>query len=308
MLILRQYTKGIQKGEAKNYRPIALASHVINILERIMAKNMAIYLEGNNIMNEEQHGFRMGHSCLSQLLSHHEKIVEGLENKNNIDVVYLDFAKAFDKVDHGILLHKIRVSGKLGEWLHCFLTGRVQTVTVGGAVSKPSVVVSGVPQGSVLGPILFLIHISNINEHVIHSSVASFADDTRVLREISSAADAHTLQADLNTIYSWAKTKKNMSFNENKFEHLSYSTDRNMDHYTYTAPDGSCIDTKDYVKDLGVTLSRDGTFGIHINNVAKRARNQAGWILRTFRTRDTVPMLSLYKSLVIPLLEYCCQL
>lgn len=81
-----------------------------------------------------------------------------------------------------------------------------------------------------------------------------------------------------------------------------------MNHYTITAPDGSCINTKDFVKDLGITLSRDGTFGIHINNVGHRAQNQAGWIMQTFRSREKVSMLTLYKSLVRPLLEYCCQL
>ena len=144
-----------------------------------------------------------------------KKIIEGLENKNPVDVVYLDFAKAFDKVDHGILLHKLRdsgITGKLGVWLHCFLTKREQSVAVGGAVSKPSIVTSGVPQGSVLGPILFLIHITDINEHIMHSSVASFADDTRVLREVSSTTDADLLQADLTMIYSWAE-QNNMSFN-----------------------------------------------------------------------------------------------
>ncbi|KAK3888733.1 hypothetical protein Pcinc_007208 [Petrolisthes cinctipes] len=143
--------KGGSKGEAKNYRPIALTSHIIKIMEKIIVRNMSIYLEEKNILNNYQHGFRVGRSCLSQLLSHHEKIINGLENKKNIDAIYLDFAKAFDKVDHGILLHKLRdfgISGKLGKWLHCFLVNRQQSVAVSGVVSKPSIVTSGVPQGT----------------------------------------------------------------------------------------------------------------------------------------------------------------
>lgn len=276
-----------------------------------MVKSMATYLEQNDRMNQDQHGFRAGRSCLSQLLAHYETILGKLEYNKNVDVVYLDFAKAFDKVDHGILLHKTRqmgITGKLGMWLHSFLTGREQCVAAGGAVSQPSEVTSGVPQGSVLGPLLFLIHISDINIHVLHSSVVSFADDTRVLKEVSSISDADQLQTDLTSLYSWAE-HNNMSFNNNKFEHIHYSpAGINYNTFTYTAPDGSHVDTKEFIRDLGITLSCDGNFTQHIHNVVKKARSQAGWILRTFRTRDFRPMLTLYKSLVIPLLEYCCQL
>ena len=303
--------KGGSKAEAKNYRPIALTSHIIKVLERIIAKNMAQYLEQNNKMNQDQHGFRTGHSCLSQLLTHYETILEKLEYNKNVDVIYLDFAKAFDKVDHGVLLHKIKqmgIAGKLGMWLHSFLIDREQCVAVGGAVSQPSAVMSGVPQGSVLGPLLFLIHITDINEHVLHSSVASFADDTRVLKEVSSISDAEQLQTDLTSLYAWGD-QNNMSFNNNKFQHMHYSPGGVSDNvHKFTAPDCSDIDTKEHIKDLGVILSADGNFTLHIQDVVKRARSQAGWILRTFRTRERLPMLTLYKSLVIPLLEYCCQL
>lgn len=301
--------KGGSKGEAKNYRPIALTSHIIKIMEKIIVKSMSIYLEENNILNNDQHGFRVGRSCLSQLLSHHEKILIGLENKKDMDVIYLDFAKAFDKVDHGILLHKLRdsgISGKLGKWLHCFLVNRQQSVAVSGVVSKPSIVTSGVPQGSVLGPLLFLLHISDINKLVKYSTVSSFADDTRILKEVSTTADADLLKKDLSAIYLWAE-QNNMSFNSSKFEHINYGKDQ-LNVHTYSAHDGSTIESKRQVLDLGVTLSRDGSFTLHITNITKKARKQAGWILRTFRTRDITPMLTLYKSLIIPLLEYCCQL
>ena len=303
--------KGGSRAEAKNYRPVALTSHIIKVLERIIVKNMATYLEENNKLNQHQHGFRTGHSCLSQLLAHYEAILENLELNKDVDVVYLDFSKAFDKVDHGILLHKCRqmgITGKLGVWLHSFLTGREQRVAAAGEVSQLSAVISGVPQGSVLGPLLFLIHISDINTHVLHSSVASFADDTRVLKDISSESDADQLQTDLASLYLWAE-QNNMSFNNNKFEHMHYTVGgNNVTEYRYLAPDRSHIETKQTVKDLGIAQSSDGNFTQHIHEVVKKARSQAGWILRTFRTREIRPMLTLYKSLVIPLLEYCCQL
>lgn len=298
-------------SEAKNYRPVALTSHIIKTLEKIIAMAIGKYLEDNNKMNNDQHGFRMGRSCLTQLLNHHEKIINALEQDNVIDVVYLDFAKAFDKVDHGILLHKMRslgIAGKLGVWLHNFLTGREQRVAVDGAVSRPSAVTSGVPQGSVLGPLLFLVHLSDINNQVQYSSVSSFADDTRVIKEILTDDASELLQKDLEALYRWTE-ENNMSLNNNKFEHLMYRNAHNtMATHTYKAHDGSVIETKQHVQDLGVTLSCDGTFTTHIQNVTKRARSQVGWVLRTFQTRDKLPMLTLYKSLVVPLLEYSCQL
>ena len=303
--------KGGSRAEAKNYRPIALTSHIIKVLEKLLVKRMSSYLEENDKLNQDQYGFRAGRSCLAQLLAHYEKIIAALEHNKNIDVIYLDFAKAYDKVDHGILIHKVRemgIMGKIGVWLHSFLTNREQSVAVSGVVTQPSVVTSGVPQGSVLGPLLFLIHISDITDHTEHSTVASFADDTRVLREVSSESEAALLQADLSALYSWAD-ENNMSFNNNKFEHMMYSPSiHNNDAHVYLAQDESHIVTKENIRDLGVTLSCDGNFTTHITNVTKKARSQVGWILRVFKTRDTLPMMTIYKSLVLPLLEYCCQL
>ena len=133
-------------------------------------------------MNPKQHGFRSGRSCLSQLLEHHNKILEELEKSNNVDVIYLDFTKAFDKVDHGILLNKLKKIGinvKIGVWIHNFLPNRQQCVAVNGTSSSECQVRSGIPQGSVLVPILFLIHISDINYEILDlTAVTCFANDT----------------------------------------------------------------------------------------------------------------------------------
>ena len=127
------------------------------------------YMEENNLFNPGQHGFRLGRSCLSQLIAHYDLITRLLESGRNVDVIYIDFAKAFDKVDYLVTMKKLKgmgISGKLGRWIHAFLTNRKQAVVVNGTKSMPADVKSGVPQGSVLGPLLFLVLIGDIDREV----------------------------------------------------------------------------------------------------------------------------------------------
>lgn len=307
--------KGGDKGMAKNYRPIALTSHVIKVFEKVLRKHIVGHLERNNFMNPGQHGFRSGRSCLSQLIQHHDQIVDALEKNHDIDIIYLDFAKAFDKVDHNIILQKLsslKITGKIGRWIRSFLTNREQTVMVNGTKSSPAPVISGVPQGSVLGPIIFLILIGDIDADVNNSFVASFADDTRIAKPINPSRqrqDKLELQNDLTSVYRWADTN-NMKFNDTKFEHIHYplklsdsSTSNN-----YYGPSGTPIEEKISVKDLGVTMDYDGDFSTHIGNTIKKSRRMVSWILRTFIARDTRTLITLYKTMVIPLLDYCSQL
>ena len=136
-------------------------------------------MEANNLYNPGQHGFRTGRSCLSQLLDHFDRVLEAIENGKNVDVIYTDFAKAFDKCDHGIIAHKLKklgITGKLGLWIYCFLRYRLQRVTINGVKSQLSKVISSVPQGTVLAPLLFFILISDIDKNTENSFVSSFAD------------------------------------------------------------------------------------------------------------------------------------
>ena len=191
--------KSGNRGLVNNYRPVTLTSHCIKLFERVLAKNITQYLEGNNLFNDGQHGFRSGKSCLFQLLSHHMYILENMSEGKDVDVVYLDFAKAFDRVDHGVLEQKMKrvgISGAVLGWIMEFLRDRKQRVAVDGAMSGESVVVSGVPQGSVLGPLLFLIHLTDLDEDLQHSRLTSFADDSRVLRPIKGEGNCRLLQED----------------------------------------------------------------------------------------------------------------
>ena len=309
--IITPIYKGESRGNPKNYRPVSLTSHLIKIFEKIIGNKLMEFLEKNDKLNRNQHGFRCGRSCLSQLIEHQNRVLEGLENNEDVEVVYLDFAKAFDKVHHGILLQKLRtvgITGKLYDWIKNFLSNRKQSVSVEGCMSSESNVTSGVPQGSVLGPILFLVHISDIDKGTHHCKVSSFADDTRIMKSIKDDSDRTLLQNDLNSIYQWANESK-MKFNADKFEMMRYQLRQSEEGSpNYTTTDGQSIEQKKSVKDLGIIMADSANFSENIALVARKAKSRASWILRTFQSRDELLMKTLLKALIYPIAEYCCQL
>ena len=297
------------RSEPKNYRPVTLTSHLIKIFERVLIKNLVKYLENNDLLNDGQHGFRKGRSCLSQLMDHYQSLLNIMETGEAADVIYLDFAKAFDKVDHGILIRKLTglgVGGSVLCWIYAFLKGRLQTVKVEGSLSCSASVVSGVPQGTVLGPILFLLFIGDIDRDLQFARATSFADDTRVVMQVGDDTDAADLQGDLGTLYKWAEAN-NMKFNGSKFQYLRYGPG-SLGGLHYLTEEGEKIEEATALKDLGIMMSASGTFENHISEICQKGSNMVGWILRTVSTRNSVPMLTLFNAVVRPVLEYCSQL
>ena len=283
----------------------------------MVRKALVNHLEENGLMTDGQHGFRALRSTLTQLLGHFDAILEELEaGASSFDTIYLDFSKAFDKVDHGVLLHKLQnlgVCGKFGTWLAKFLSDRCQIVACDGVKSSKAEVISGVPQGTVLGPVLFLVLILDIGDKVSEGTrVTSFADDTRASRGIKSPSDPIQLQKDIETIYEWAR-KVNMEFNGDKFECIKFRShqslrDESGQEFTYVNEEGKDIEEKDQLKDLGVQLSNDLSFSKHIDKIVSTCKKTTGWIMRTFRTRNEYTMKVLWNAMIQSRLDYCSQL
>jgi hypothetical protein len=306
--------KGGSRSAVKNYRPVALTSHTTKVFERVVRKVLVSHLEERVHLPDGQHGFREGRSCLTQLLSFWDTLLEEMEQGRGVVVVYTDYEKAFDKCENGVLLHRLwdsGVMGKVGCWLAAFLdpAARQQAVGVDGRLSSLRPVISGVPQGTVLGPVLFLVHIALMGADLsVGTTITSFADDTRLKRGIIEEQDCATLQLDLETVYNWAD-RVNMHFNEAKFEVLRFWADRSAaPDILYMAPDGGPIEEKDCTRDLGVQVGTDLMFSTQVDSAVAAGSRMAGWVLRTFRHRSRGVMLTLLRCLIQPRLDYCSQL
>ena len=172
------------------------------MMEHILASNIRKHLDVNNILSTAQHGFRKKHSCETQLLNTVEDLARSLDQREQIDCLILDFSKAFDSVPHQRLLYKMDWYGIQGEthtWIQNWLTSRTQSVVVDGESSEETAVISGVPQGTVLGPLLFILYINDIGNGT-SSTIRLFADDALIYRKITSRAYTATFQIDLNML------------------------------------------------------------------------------------------------------------
>ena len=218
-------------------------------------------------------------------------------------------------MEHGVLLHKLKESkvlGKVGVWLAHFLDSatRQQAVVEDGSVSGLSPVISGVHQGTVMGPVLFLLHISSIAREVSPlTTLKSYVDDTRVQRRVlDSQSDCMTLQSDLQSIYDWAADVA-MIFNGDKFESLRYWPGKSSKPETaYVDPGGKTIEEKSSLRDLGVEMGNNCSFHAHIEKTIAAGNRLVGWALPSISRRSRHVMLTIWKTIVQPKLDYCSVL
>ena len=301
------------RSSPTNYRPISLLCIISKVMEAIIADDLRNFLFSNNLISQRQFGFRPGHSALDMLISLTQRWSDALNNKWEVRAVSLDISRAFDTVWHPALLSKLRsigVDGTLLAWISDFLVGRRQRVVLDGASSNFRNISAGVPQGSVLGPVLFLVYINDLGQS-LENDLFLFADDSTLFRIIRTPADrvaaAESLNRDLNRILEWSRTW-NMSFNPAKFQAITFSFKDQCFPQPPLCFSGFSIHDSKTFKILGITLSPKLSWKEHLTTVAERANRQLGALRRARRYLCQNSLVTLYKSIVRSTLEYCCPL
>ena len=293
------------KASAGNYRPVSLTSHVCKLFESILKDKIVEHIEKFNLLNQSQHDFILNKSCLTNLLEFITFRSNSIDNHKEVDVVYVDFKKAFDKVPHKRLMIKLRsfgISGSIYNWIENWLMNRKQRVVLNGFSSDWKEVTSGVPQGSVLGPLLFIIFVNDIDQSVT-SNLLKFADDAKLFRQVSDQSDVDALREDLRNLYQWSEDWQ-MLFNIDKCKVMHFGCKNSQQQYSIA---GSILSVVEEEKDLGVLIRNDLKVSQQCSKVVKTANQILGMIKRSFQNKSKDIMLLLYKSLVRPHLEYCVQ-
>jgi hypothetical protein len=300
------FKKGSKKKPG-NYRPVSLTSIPCKIMEKIIREEIFQHVEKNKLLVKCQHGFVSNRSCVTNLLGVLDDWTNFLDNGDSVDAIYLDFAKAFDTVPHIRLLHKLEnygVSGRVSEWIRDFLSNRQQRVKVNGTLSDWTRVISGVPQGSVLGPVLFVLFINDLPD-TVESLCSMYADDTKIYNRVNTSDDHKVLQKDLDTLVEWAQ-KWQMKFNAGKCKVLQLGQRQQNFKYEMEAANGESveIETTSCEKDLGIMIDNELKFSKHVETQVNKANKILGMIRRSFEHMDAPTMKTLFCSLVRPHLEF----
>ena len=296
-----------KKGDrqiASNYRPVSLTCVSCKILEHIVFHSIMNHVDWHQILVFFQHGFRALHSCETQLISTIEDLAKGLNDKHQLDLLILDFSKAFDVVPHKRLVKKLQFYGirdKTVNWIQNWLTGRTQRVAVDGESSSESPVKSGVPQGTVLGPFMFILYINDIGKST-SSGIRLFADDCLLYRVIRGEADARELQKDLSQLCSWAKDWQ-MLFNADKCSLLRISKKKVNLKFQYSIH-GKTLKDVEHHPYLGLELDQDLSFTQHTNQTVSKAQRNLNLLRRNISGCSETTKGHAYNALVRPVLEY----
>ena len=303
--IVHPVFKGGNSKQPENYRPISLTCICCKMMERILVSSITTYLEETNQLHHNQYGFRRHFSCESQLIALCEDTLSSLDKRCSVDLAFIDFSKAFDTVSHDCLIEKLNtynLDTKVRSWIKSFLTNRTQRVIIDNCQSDEITVTSGVAQGSVIGPILFLLYINDLPDRM-KCSIRMFADDvviyTNVMGGIGSSSK---LQEDLNMLIRWCEEWK-MSVNVKKCAIMRMSRNKCAVTPAYYLCN-SVIPVVNEFKYLGVIISNTGSWQKHVDYVASKSNQMLRFIKRTFKGCPQSVKESVYVSLVRPLLEY----
>ena len=299
------FKKG-ERNKAENYRPVSLTSIICKTLEHVLCSQILGHCDLHNILTDAQFGFRKRRSCETQLLLTIQDLASNIDVKGQTDAIFLDFSKAFDKVPHERLLHKLNyygIGGNINQWVRNFLENRTQQVTIDGAASQPAPVLSGVPQGSVLGPLLFLLFINDLPDCVSPGTTARlFADDCVLYRNIKTEEDATILQQDLDHLQQWESDWK-MEFHPKKCQAIHCTNKKQFIQRPYTIHNHT-LEEVDSAKYLGVNIHKTLSWNHHINSVTNKANSTRAFLQRNIYQCPRKTKELCYKTLVRPIVEY----
>ncbi|KAG7306859.1 hypothetical protein JYU34_008326 [Plutella xylostella] len=286
------------------YRPISNLSACGKVLESLVQKYILSHVK--NQINENQHGFLPKKSTASNLVSYVSYLSDALDKQNEVHAIYTDFSKAFDLVNHRLLLRKIEgmgIHGSLLRWCESYLSNRSQLVYIKGFRSVEKPVPSGVPQGSHLGPLFFLIFINDLS-NIIKSEFKFFADDLKLYRIVKDIQDCQLIQNDLNNIYKWC-TENCMSLNAEKCLHIKFTRKKHPMPANYSINHTSLKEVNS-IRDLGIIIDSSLSFRHHIDNIINKTSKLSGFINRQMKSlkRPSVTVV-IYNTLVRGILEYC---
>ena len=298
--------KSGSKKLASNYRPISLTSIVCKLFEKLLIDYLLSQLD--HWFSPFQHGFRKGYSCESQLLSFSNELSSNcLLNKLQTDCIIIDYQKAFDAISHSTLIQKfndLNIDSKVTKWICEYLSNRIQYVKMFDHISSSLPVTSGVPQGSALGPILFLIYINDLAT-ALNCRIRLFADDAIIYILIRCIEDCEILQRNLLLLSQWSSSNS-MRIHDNKCKCISFSLSKNPIIFDYNL-DNVIIPRVQHVKYLGLTFSCDLSWNEHINTIVSKASRNLHFVMRNLKFASPEVKNMAYKSLVLPSLEYACS-
>ena len=301
------YKKG-NKSNPLNYRPVSLTSILCKMLERFIREEWVKMLGKHKMLTGKQFGFRQGRSCVSNLLCYYDRVTDIMQNREGwVDSIYLDFSKAFDKVPHKRLIWKLQhiggISDTLLDWMKDFLQGRQMRTVIRGTASENREVTSGVPQGSVLAPIMFIVYVNDLGENLSkYSYINMFADDAKIQRRVKNAGSCKALQEDINKIKIWSEKWK-MDFNVDKCHVVRFGESKYRPIWEYKLGDET-IPVTDKEKDLGIVINNKYHPDDHINQIT----NSMWFSLRNMRIAFTYIDADMVRKIITnyirPRLEY----
>ena len=303
------FKKGSRRSPS-NYRPVSLTSQPCKVLERIIRKRLMQHIEQHDLHSPHQHGFVLKKSCQTNLLETLEDWTKTLDQKDSLDVIYLDFKKAFDTVPHARLLKKLRgygLKGKVLLWIEEFLSDRFQQVVVGNSSSSWGKVSSGVPQGSVLGPMLFTLYVNDLPS-LVCSSLKMFADDTKLYRRVQEPGDAQALQEDILRLGEWSD-KWLLRFNPDKCTvmHCGYANPKARYFMKQEGGQMHQLTETQVEKDLGVHVTSNLKPTTHCHKAANKAMVALKLMRVAFDRFNTSNFNRLFTTYVRPHLDFCAQ-